>query len=155
MGDTASECKRDRQRERERERDAWTIQSSQTYSLNAKWIIQQSRHINITSMLRLAMTNALSSTHFTRYSYIHPLHVLTWMENRSKPFKRQYVWSTVRNSAYLHTQILSNVPSAIWWLTLWPWSWTFYSLAHHFCKMWIFYEPRRVTVGNTRHFVEE
>ena len=30
-----------------------------------------------------------------------------------------------------------------------------YSLAHHLCKMWIFYEPRRVAVGNTRHFVGE
>jgi len=30
-----------------------------------------------------------------------------------------------------------------------------YSLARHLCKMWIFYEPRRVTLGNTRHFVEE
>ena len=30
-----------------------------------------------------------------------------------------------------------------------------YSLAHHLCKMWIFYEPRRVTLGNKRHFVEE
>ena len=30
-----------------------------------------------------------------------------------------------------------------------------YSLAHHLCKMCIFYEPRRVTLGNTRHFVEE
>jgi len=30
-----------------------------------------------------------------------------------------------------------------------------YSLAHHLCKMWIFYEPRRVTLGNTRHFVEK
>jgi hypothetical protein len=29
-----------------------------------------------------------------------------------------------------------------------------YSLAHHLCKMWIFYEPRRVTLGNTRHFAE-
>jgi len=29
------------------------------------------------------------------------------------------------------------------------------SLAHHLCNMWIFYEPRRVTLGNTRHFVEE
>ena len=28
-----------------------------------------------------------------------------------------------------------------------------YSLAHHLCKMWIFYEPRGVTLGNTRHFV--
>jgi len=30
-----------------------------------------------------------------------------------------------------------------------------YSLAHHLCKMLIFYEPRRVTLGNTQHFVEE
>ena len=30
-----------------------------------------------------------------------------------------------------------------------------YSLAHHLCKMLIFYEPRRVTLGNTRHLVEE
>jgi len=30
-----------------------------------------------------------------------------------------------------------------------------YSLAQHLCKMFIFYEPRRVTSGNTRHFVEE
>ena len=30
-----------------------------------------------------------------------------------------------------------------------------YSSAHHLCKMWIFYEPRRVTLGDTRHFVEE
>jgi len=30
-----------------------------------------------------------------------------------------------------------------------------YSLAHHLCKMWIFYEPRSVTLGNIRHFVEE
>jgi len=30
-----------------------------------------------------------------------------------------------------------------------------YSLAHHLCKMWIFYEPRRVKWGNTWHFVEE
>ena len=30
-----------------------------------------------------------------------------------------------------------------------------YSSAHHLCKMLIFYEPRRVTSGNTRHFVEE
>jgi len=30
-----------------------------------------------------------------------------------------------------------------------------YSLAHHLCKMSIFYEPRRITLGNTRHFVEE
>jgi len=30
-----------------------------------------------------------------------------------------------------------------------------YILVHHLCKMWIFYEPRRVTLGNTRHFVEE
>ena len=29
-----------------------------------------------------------------------------------------------------------------------------YSLEHHLCKMWIFYETRRVTLGNTRHFVE-
>jgi len=105
MGDTASECKRDR----ERERDAWTIQSSQINSLKAKWIIQKSRHINVISMLSLAMTNALSSTHFTRYSYIHPLHVLTWMENRSKPFKLQYAWRSVR-------MVLSSVPSAICWL---------------------------------------
>ena len=30
-----------------------------------------------------------------------------------------------------------------------------YSLAHHLCKMWIFYKPRSVTLGNSRHFVEE
>jgi len=30
-----------------------------------------------------------------------------------------------------------------------------YSLAHNLCKMLMFYEPRRVTLGNTRHFVEE
>jgi hypothetical protein len=30
-----------------------------------------------------------------------------------------------------------------------------YSLAHHLCEMWIFYEPRRITLGNTRHFAEE
>jgi len=30
-----------------------------------------------------------------------------------------------------------------------------YSLAHNLCKMLIFYEPRRATLGNTRHFVEE
>jgi len=30
-----------------------------------------------------------------------------------------------------------------------------YSLAHHLCKVWIFYEPRRVTLGNKQHFVEE
>jgi len=30
-----------------------------------------------------------------------------------------------------------------------------FSLAHHLCKMLIFYEPRRVTLGNTRHFLEE
>ena len=30
-----------------------------------------------------------------------------------------------------------------------------YSLAHRLCKMWIFYEPRRVTLGDTWHFVEE
>jgi len=29
------------------------------------------------------------------------------------------------------------------------------SLAHHLGKMWIFYEPRTLTLGNTRHFVEE
>ena len=28
-------------------------------------------------------------------------------------------------------------------------------VAHHFCKMWIFYEPKKVTLWNTRHFVEE
>ena len=30
-----------------------------------------------------------------------------------------------------------------------------YSFAHNVCKMWIFYEPRRVILGNTRHIVEE
>ena len=30
-----------------------------------------------------------------------------------------------------------------------------YSLAQHLCTMWIFYEPRRVTLGDTWHFVEE
>jgi len=30
-----------------------------------------------------------------------------------------------------------------------------YILAHYLCKMWIFYEPRRVTLGNSGHFVEE
>jgi hypothetical protein len=30
-----------------------------------------------------------------------------------------------------------------------------YSLAHHLCKMWIFYESSGVTLRNTRHFVEE
>jgi len=30
-----------------------------------------------------------------------------------------------------------------------------YSLAHHLCKLLIFYEPKRVTIRNTRHFVEE
>ena len=30
-----------------------------------------------------------------------------------------------------------------------------YNLAHHLCKIRIFYEPRRVTLENTRHFVEE
>ena len=29
------------------------------------------------------------------------------------------------------------------------------SLAHHLCKMLIFYEPRREALGNTRHFVEK
>jgi hypothetical protein len=29
-----------------------------------------------------------------------------------------------------------------------------YSSAHHTFTMWIFYEPRSVTLGNTRHFVE-
>jgi len=29
-----------------------------------------------------------------------------------------------------------------------------YSPAHYLCTMWIFYEPRRVTLGNTRHSVE-
>ena len=28
-------------------------------------------------------------------------------------------------------------------------------LTHHLCKMWIFYEPKRVTLRNTRHSVEE
>jgi len=30
-----------------------------------------------------------------------------------------------------------------------------YSLAQRLCKMWIFYEPRRITSGNTRRFVDE
>ena len=30
-----------------------------------------------------------------------------------------------------------------------------YSLAHHLRKMWIFYKPIRITLRNTRHFVEE
>ena len=30
-----------------------------------------------------------------------------------------------------------------------------YSLVHHLCKMWMLYEPRRVALGNTRHFMEE
>jgi len=30
-----------------------------------------------------------------------------------------------------------------------------YSLTHHLCNMWIFYEARRVKLGNARHFVEE
>ena len=30
-----------------------------------------------------------------------------------------------------------------------------YSLAHHLCKILIFHEPRWLTLGNTRHFVEE
>jgi len=30
-----------------------------------------------------------------------------------------------------------------------------YSLAHYLNKMLIFYEPRRVTLGNTRYIVEE
>ena len=30
-----------------------------------------------------------------------------------------------------------------------------YSLAHRLCKMLIFYEPRRIALGNTQHFVEE
>ena len=30
-----------------------------------------------------------------------------------------------------------------------------YILARHLCKMWIFYEPRRVTLGNTRQFEVE
>jgi len=28
-------------------------------------------------------------------------------------------------------------------------------LAHHLCKMWTFYEPKTVTLWNTRHYVEE
>jgi len=30
-----------------------------------------------------------------------------------------------------------------------------YSLAHHLSKMWIFYEPRGVTLGDARNFVDE
>ena len=30
-----------------------------------------------------------------------------------------------------------------------------YSLAHHLYNMLIFYEPRRVTLGYTRHFVRQ
>jgi len=30
-----------------------------------------------------------------------------------------------------------------------------YSLAHHLCKMSIFYEPKSLSLGNTRHFVKE
>ena len=30
-----------------------------------------------------------------------------------------------------------------------------YSLGHLLCNMWIFYEPRRVKLGNIRHCVEE
>jgi hypothetical protein len=30
-----------------------------------------------------------------------------------------------------------------------------YSLAHNLCKMWLLYEPKRVTLRNRRHFIEE
>jgi len=30
-----------------------------------------------------------------------------------------------------------------------------YSLAYHLCKISIFYEPGRLTLGDTGHFVEE
>ena len=40
-------------------------------------------------------------------------------------------------------------------LTPWPWNWTFKKVAHHLCKMLIFYEPKQVTLRNTRHPVEE
>ena len=28
-------------------------------------------------------------------------------------------------------------------------------VAHHLCKMWVLYDPKKVTLWNTRHSVEE
>ena len=54
-------------------------------------------------------------------------------------------------------------PICVFHLALWIWQCinplalelNIYSLAHHLCTVWIFYEPRNVALGNTRHFVEE
>jgi len=54
-------------------------------------------------------------------------------------------------SLLVHCNILILITS----LTVSPRELDIYSLAQHLCKMWIFYEPRRVTLGITWHFVEE
>ena len=51
-----------------------------------------------------------------------------------------------RTLLFLTTQKLSN---SLTTLTHLPPKLDIYSLAHHLCKMLVFYEPRRVTLGNT------
>ena len=79
------------------------------------------------------------------------------------------VYCAVRSgSLYI---ILHSAHTAVFMCFVWIWEQTeiislysinhlalemdIYSLVHHLYKMWIFYEPRSVTLGHTRHFVEE
>ena len=66
-----------------------------------------------------------------------------WTTDEREAKERQFI--VVRESGY---QLLEAINPLALELDI-------YSLAHHLCKMWIFYVPRKVTLGNTRHFLEE
>jgi len=60
------------------------------------------------------------------------------------------------NNFALELLCLTSAPSATYGhINLLALELDIHSLAHHLCKMSIFYEPRRIRLGYTRHFLQE
>ena len=71
------------------------------------------------------------------------------------------ILSLTHGNFKVHDKVLESSIFIIHYSIIWPvinplaLELDVYSLSHHLCKLWIFYEPSSLTIGNTRHFVEE
>jgi hypothetical protein len=129
------------------------ITTALQYELNVRLRISFCFRVCQCFTKRLARGNLLASnsTHGSSHPCSRKYSVSTCYASK---IKNSYLRNKCR---YMQKHTSSTCNNALHDLTFNPLALELgiYSLAHHLCKMWIFYEPRRITLGNTRHFVEE
>jgi len=114
----------------------------------------QSGHV----LKHTSMCNALHTGQSTAAQHSHTVYAISRFRRQSDEncaLLVCYSASGANSLSTLRDNLLAPFSNESWPFNPLALKLNIYSLAHHLCKMWIFYEPRSVTLGNTRHFVEE